>query len=77
MSPEKPADPELPSVLNQTTAVKLLKRHGWEKTQGTRHIKMIKPGHRPITLPRHTKDYSVRLSRAIMKQAGIIAGGTP
>lgn len=33
---------------------------------------MTKPGMRPITLPQHNKDYPVGLTRAILKQAGLL-----
>lgn len=43
---------ELPRVLSQRTARKLLEEHGWTQTIGGKHsVKMTKPGHRPITLP--------------------------
>ncbi len=59
--------------LNQRSAIKLLRRHGWTRTAGGKHaVKMTKPGHRPITLPRHRgQDYGPGLTRAILKQAGL------
>ena len=60
-------------LLNQTRAIKLLRAHGWERSIGGKHsVKMIKPGFRPITLPRHKgQDYSPGLTRAILTQARI------
>jgi hypothetical protein len=45
---------------SQATAIRLLERHGWARKTGGKHqVKMVKPGHRPITLPRHKgRDYS-------------------
>ena len=59
--------------LNQRSAIKLLRRHGWSQTIGGKHaVKMTKPGHRPITLPRHRgRDYGPGLTQAILKQAGL------
>lgn len=39
--------------MTQRQMVKLLKRHGWIETDGGKgsHIKMDKPGMRPITIP--------------------------
>jgi predicted RNA binding protein YcfA (HicA-like mRNA interferase family) len=60
-------------TLNQKKAIKLLRDHGWEQSRGGKHqVKMIKPGHRPITLPQHKgRDYPVGLARAIIRQAGL------
>jgi len=60
-------------LLSQKTARKLLEAHGWRKTAGGKHsVKMEKPGNRPITLPMHKgEDYSVGLTRSILKAAGI------
>jgi predicted RNA binding protein YcfA (HicA-like mRNA interferase family) len=60
-------------VLNQAAAIFLLRRNGWSQTTGGKHaVKMTKPGHRPITLPRHRgRDYGPGLTRAILKQAGL------
>lgn len=60
-------------LLSQKSAVKLLKEHGWSQTTGGKHnVKMVKPGHRPITLPRQKgQDYSRGLTQAILKQAGL------
>jgi hypothetical protein len=48
------------------------------ETLGGKHVvKMTKPGHRPITLP-HDKGgggYSVGLTTAIMRQAGLRGDG--
>jgi len=65
----------LPKLLSQRTAQKLLEKHGWSEQRGGKHVvKMVKAGHRPITLPaarRH--DYSRGLTRAILKQAGLLS----
>lgn len=60
-------------LLSQSTARKLLEQHGWIKTVGGKHsVKMARDGSRPITLPRHRgQDYSLGLTQAILKQAGI------
>lgn len=62
---------------NQQSMKRLLEADGWTETQGGKHVvKMIKPGHRPITLP-HDKGgsgYPVSLSQAIMRQAGLKGG---
>ena len=60
-------------LVNQKSAQALLERHGWTATIGGKHnVKMEKPGHRPITLPKHKgQDYSAGLTRAILRQAGI------
>lgn len=60
-------------LLSQKTAKKLLEAHDWSKTVGGKHnVKMEKVGHRPITLPKHKgEDYSVGLTRSILKAAGI------
>lgn len=60
-------------LLSQKRAMKLLRKHGWTPTTGGKHVvKMDKDGHRPITLPAHRgQDYSLGLTRAILRQAGI------
>lgn len=60
-------------TLNQTKAIKLLKANGWTQARGGKHqVKMIKSGHRPITLPQHKgRDYQPGLASAILKQAGL------
>jgi len=60
-------------TLNQKRAIKLLQEHGWALGTGGKHVvKMSKAGCRPITLPMHKgSDYSPRLTRAILRQAGI------
>ena len=65
---------EVPKTCNQAEARKLLERHGWARTKGGKHnVKMEKEGERPITLPMHKgQQYSKDLTRAILKQAGII-----
>jgi predicted RNA binding protein YcfA (HicA-like mRNA interferase family) len=67
---------QIPRVLNQKTAIKLLKREGWTQTLGGKHsVKMEKPGQRPITLPHHGGgDYSRDLRDAILRQAGLKGG---
>lgn len=59
--------------LSQRTARKLLEADGWTMTIGGKHsVKMVKAGHRPITLPKHKgQDYSAGLTRAILRQAQI------
>ena len=66
----------LPRVLNQQKAKKLLEAEGWIETLGGKHVvKMEKEGCRPITLPmHHGKDYSVSLTSAILRQAGLKRG---
>jgi predicted RNA binding protein YcfA (HicA-like mRNA interferase family) len=65
---------DVPKTLNQKSAQKLLQSYGWSKTKGGKHnVKMEKAGERPITLPSHRgQEYSVDLTRAILKQAAII-----
>ncbi len=60
-------------TLNQKKAIKLMRKNGWTKTSGGKHqVKMTKPGHRPVTLPRHKgRDYPPGLAAAILKQAGL------
>ena len=64
---------DLPSVLNQQKAKKLLESQGWIETLGGKHsVKTEKDGCRPITLPmHHGKDYSASLTSAILRQAGL------
>jgi predicted RNA binding protein YcfA (HicA-like mRNA interferase family) len=64
----------LPKTISQKSGRKLLEGHGWAKTQGGKHnIKMEKIGERPITLPKHRgQEYSVDLTRRILKQAGLL-----
>jgi predicted RNA binding protein YcfA (HicA-like mRNA interferase family) len=64
---------EVPKVLSQRSAIRLLSAHGWTQTIGGKHqVKMVKTGHRPITLPQHKgRDYPAGLRRAILAQAGI------
>ncbi|HZL48720.1 MAG TPA: type II toxin-antitoxin system HicA family toxin [Solirubrobacteraceae bacterium] len=59
--------------LNQKSARKLLREHGWIEMRGGKHaVKMEKPGQRPITLPMHKgRDYHRGLTRAILRQAGL------
>lgn len=58
---------------SQKKAIKLLRENGWTQSRGGKHqVKMIKPGCRPITLPRHKgRDYQPGLTSAILKQAGL------
>jgi predicted RNA binding protein YcfA (HicA-like mRNA interferase family) len=65
---------DLPKLLSQATACKLLKANGWEQEIGGKHVvKMTKTGERPITLPAcKGQDYSRGLTRAILKQAGLL-----
>jgi predicted RNA binding protein YcfA (HicA-like mRNA interferase family) len=60
-------------LLSQKTTRKLLEEQGWTKTVGGKHnVKMEKAGKRPITLPKHKgADYSLGLTRSILKAAGI------
>jgi predicted RNA binding protein YcfA (HicA-like mRNA interferase family) len=64
----------LPKTISQKTGRALLEKHGWTKTLGGKHnVKMEKDGERPITLPKHKgQEYSVDLTRRILKQAGIL-----
>lgn len=59
--------------LSQKKAKEVLCENGWSETIGGKHsVKMVKPGHRPITLPMPKgRDYSQGLTRAILRQAGI------
>jgi len=52
---------------------KALEADGWTMERGGKHaIKMTKPGHRPITLPRHRgQTYGRALHQAIRRQAGL------
>ena len=63
----------MPRLLNQKRAEALLKQHGWSRERGGKHVvKMTKPGHRPITLPRHHgADYGPGLTAAVLRQAGL------
>jgi predicted RNA binding protein YcfA (HicA-like mRNA interferase family) len=60
-------------TLDQKNAIRLLERSGWTRSTGGKHqVKMVKRGHRPITLPRHRgRDYSQGLAAAIRRQAGL------
>ena len=64
---------DIPKTLDQRTAQKLLERHGWTPTTGGKHaVKMRKPGHRPITLPKHRGAQCGRgLTHEILRQAGL------
>lgn len=67
---------DLPRVMNQRKAKRLLEENGWSETLGGKHVvKMEKEGHRPITLPKHKgQDYSASLTSAILRQAGLKGG---
>jgi predicted RNA binding protein YcfA (HicA-like mRNA interferase family) len=60
-------------LLNQRRAIWLLEQAGWQQGKGGKHVvKMVKPGRRPLTLPRHRgQDYGKGLTQAILKQAGL------
>lgn len=57
--------------MTQKQMVKLLKANGWVKTDGGKgsHIKMSKPGNRPITVPHG--ELNKYTERAIKKEAGL------
>jgi predicted RNA binding protein YcfA (HicA-like mRNA interferase family) len=59
--------------MNQKSAIALLSLNGWTQVRGGKHaVKMVKPGARPVTLPRHNgSTYGKGLASAILKQAGI------
>ena len=63
-------------MLSQRAAKRLLEAHGWTETTGGKHVvKMVKSGHRPVTLRKHQgKDYSPALTAAILRQAGLKGG---
>lgn len=63
----------LPRTLNQGSARRLLIDHGWTEARGGKHVvKMTKPGHRPITLPRHRgQEYGPGLTASILREAGL------
>jgi hypothetical protein len=53
---------DLPKTMTQGEAQKLPERKGWVRTKGGKHvIKMEKEGMRPITLPMHRGQKSVRV----------------
>jgi predicted RNA binding protein YcfA (HicA-like mRNA interferase family) len=60
-------------TLNQKKAIRLLRCDGWILARGGKHqVKMIKSGHRPITLPHHKgRDYPPGLAAAILRQGGL------
>lgn len=62
--------------MTQREAMSLLEANGWEEQQGGKHsVKMVKEGHRPITLPTHRRgSYGKRLTSAILRQAGLKGG---
>lgn len=64
--------PDIPRVLNPRNAQRLLEEIGYSEARGGKHqVKMVKPGHRPITLPQHRRDYAPWLRHQILKQAGL------
>lgn len=65
---------DLPKLLSQAKGIRFLESHEWTQETGGKHVvKMVKEGERPITLPHHKgQDYSRGLSRAILKQAGLL-----
>jgi predicted RNA binding protein YcfA (HicA-like mRNA interferase family) len=67
---------DLPRVLNQQKAKKLLVAEGWTETLGGKHsVKMEKEGFRPITLPmHHGEDYAASLASAILRKVGLKRG---
>lgn len=64
----------VPKTMNQREARKLLETAGYVRTKGGKHaIKMAMEGKPPITLPYHGgQQYSKGLTRAILKEAGLI-----
>ena len=68
---------DLPRVLSQQSAKRLLEANGWTETQGGKHnVKMTKAGHRPITLPHHGGGECSRdLTNRILGEAGLRRGG--
>lgn len=67
----------LPTTMTQHEARSLLEANGWKEEQGGKHVvKMVKEGHRPITLPKHRgQKYGKRLTSAILRQAGLTRRG--
>ena len=59
--------------MNQKEWIRRLEAEGWTNSKGGKHVvKMTKPGHRPITLPRHKgATYAKGLDAAIRRQAGL------
>lgn len=58
--------------MNQKSAIALLKLNGWTRREGGKHVTMVKPGQRPITLPNHRgSQYGKGLTASILKQAGL------
>jgi predicted RNA binding protein YcfA (HicA-like mRNA interferase family) len=58
---------------NQKSMRRLFQKNGWTQVVGGKHVvKMTKAGERPITLPMHKgHDYGPRLTRSILRQAGL------
>ncbi len=63
----------MPKPYNVKSMQKLFEAHGWTRSSGGKHsVKMIKPGHRPVTLPTHKRrDYGPGLAASILRQGGI------
>lgn len=57
----------------QKQLIKTLKDRGWEQSVGGKHqVKMVREGHRPVTIPEFRGEtLPVGLSQGILKQAGI------
>ena len=64
----------VPKTMSQKEARKILEGLGYVREKAKEHnVKMVKPGKPPITLPHHQgQQYSKGLTRAILKQAGVI-----
>jgi len=65
----KPERAKLPKVLNDDSARALLQANGLAVAIGGKHsTKMVKPGQRPITQPRHQgKGYGANLRSDILR----------
>jgi predicted RNA binding protein YcfA (HicA-like mRNA interferase family) len=50
---------------------KLLKKAGFKLKSGGKHDIWIKPGHPPISVPRHAGDISIGTLKNILKAAGL------
>lgn len=57
--------------MTQKEMIKLLQNHGWNKTNGGKgsHIKMSKPGYRPVIVPHGELNRFTELG--IKKEAGL------
>lgn len=67
----------LPKRLDCKGAIKLLEANGWTCAKGGKHVyKMVKAGHRPITIPMKSNEtFGPGLTSAILRQAGLIDRG--